>query len=426
MYLIPMPKKLSVGKEALHAISFVADFGEFSSEQVLHIFGILGKETENYCKGNVAVNLTVIKKEEYTDCEEYSIKIDGEGIKICAGNARGVFYAIQTLRQIVYTEKCFPYCEIYDKPDFSFRGLQNDTTRGRVPSLTGLKKMADMCAFLKINKIALYFEHSFAFREFEGIVSEEESLSPAELKEFVEYCRLLYIDVIPYVAMFGHQYRLLQSERYKHLCELENFVPENHLWKERMMHHTIDISNPESLELVKSFIDQLVDVFPYEIYIPGVDESWDLGKGRNKGCNVIESYCGFVDEICKYLKKYNKIALIADDMIQNHENGFLIKSDNTIMYHWDYEKEPHEDKYNELYKRGLDFMAVPSTSSFNGPIERPGTSIPISSEQLNMQRNIMLRVLSIPYGATEDTGVILTVIFSAYVHVRPFRGIQIQ
>ena len=375
MYLIPKPKKISVGKESLLANSFDKNFGELCSEQVLHIFGILEKEASDNCVKGGEINLSAFKNEEY-DSEEYSIKIDANGIKISAGDERGVFYAIQTLRQIVQTEKCFPYCEIYDKPDFAFRGIQNDTTRGRVPSVVGLKKMADMCAFLKINKIALYFEHSLAFRELEGIVADFESLSPAELKEFVEYCRLLYIDVIPYVAMFGHQYRLLQSEKFKHLCELEDYVPTGHLWKERMAHHTFDISNPESLELVKSFIDQLVDIFPYEVYIPGVDESWDLGKGRNKGCNVIESYCAFVDEICKYLKKYNKTALIADDMIQNHENGFLIKSDNAIMYHWDYEKEPNEEKYKTLCDKGFDFIAVPSTTSFNGPIERLGISLP--------------------------------------------------
>ena len=158
MYLIPKPKKISVGKESLLANSFDKNFGELCSKQVLHIFGILEKETSDNCKSGGKVKLSAFKNEEY-DSEEYSIKIDANGIKISAGDERGVFYAIQTLRQIVQTEKCFPYCEIYDKPDFAFRGIQNDTTRGRVPSVVGLKKMADMCAFLKINKIALYFEH---------------------------------------------------------------------------------------------------------------------------------------------------------------------------------------------------------------------------------------------------------------------------
>lgn len=375
MYLLPMPKKVSLGEGVLCAAAFKADFGALWSEQVSALLKTLEKEAAEGCTGGT-VNIIAEKNTEFTDYEEYTLTIDKDGIKIYAGDARGVFYALQTLRQIVYTEKCFPYCEIYDKPDFSFRGLQNDTTRGRVPSLAGLKKMADMCAFLKINKIALYFEHSFAFRELSDIVTQEESLNSDELKEFVEYCRLLYIDVIPYVAMLGHQYRMLQSEKYRHLCEIEDFVPENHLWKERMLHHTMDISNPESLELVKSFIDQLSEVFPYKIYIPGVDESWDLGKGRNKGCNVIEAYCSFVDKICAYLEKHNKTALIADDIILNHENGFLIKSENTLMYHWDYAKEPDEEKYAVLSEKGLGFVAVCSTSSFNGPIERPGISIP--------------------------------------------------
>ena len=103
MYLIPKPKKISVTDGFLNAKALTAEFGEFSSEQVLRAFEILEKETADNCKENKTIKLIIIKKDEYTDCEEYSLKIDGEGINIYAGDARGVFYAIQTLRQIVYT-----------------------------------------------------------------------------------------------------------------------------------------------------------------------------------------------------------------------------------------------------------------------------------------------------------------------------------
>lgn len=375
MYLIPKPKEINLKTGKIYASSIDADFGALLTEQVANALSYLADDMQENCPDGETLNITAEIKKEYTNNEEYSFAIDESGIKIYAGDARGAFYAIQTLRQIVYTEKCFPYCTIYDKPDFAFRGLQNDTTRGRVPTVEGLKKIADMCAYLKINKLVLYFEHSLALREFECISTAEESLNADELREVVEYCRLLYIDVIPYLAMVGHQYKLLQHDKYKHLCELENYVPTKHYWEERMSHHSFDVSNPESFEMVKSFIDQLVEIFPSDVYIPGVDESWDLGKGKNAGCNVIEAYCSYLDKICDYLKKYNKTALIADDILQNHK-GFLLKSDNTIMYHWDYEKEPCEDKYKTLYEKNLKFIAVPCTISYNGPIERAGHSVP--------------------------------------------------
>lgn len=374
MRLIPAPKKVQLTGGKLCASDFIAELGSFDTVQTRKALADLKKDAKERIKDAGAAVLIAEKAEEMADCEEYSLIITEEKIVIKAGSARGVFYAIQTLRQIVISEEAFLCCEIYDKPDFSFRGLQNDTTRGRVPSLSGLKKTADFCALFKINKMALYFEHSLAFSELEGVVTETETLSPDELREFVSYCSTLYIDVIPYVAMFGHQYRLLQSDKYKHLCELENHVPVDHYWRERMLHHSIDVSNPESFKLIKSYIDQLLEIFPYEIYIPGIDETMDLCKGKNKDINMIETYCAFTDRICGYLKEKGKTALIADDVIQKHEDGFLIKSDNIIMYHWDYEKEPKESKFEKLKEKELPFISVPSTNSYNIFFEKIGMS----------------------------------------------------
>ena len=79
MYLIPKPKKISVGKESLLANSFDKNFGELCSEQVLHVFGILEKEASDNCVKGGEINLSAFKNEEY-DSEEYSIKIDANGI----------------------------------------------------------------------------------------------------------------------------------------------------------------------------------------------------------------------------------------------------------------------------------------------------------------------------------------------------------
>ena len=372
MRLIPQPKKITVSDGVLNAGKFAANFGAFFSKQVTEVFRKLCSDVQGICE--TAVMLTVRKSEKLTCDEEYVLLITDKDILIEASHSKGVFYALQTLRQIVASEGCFPCCEIYDKPDFAFRGLQNDTTRGRVPTLDGLKKIADVCAYYKINVIALYFEHSFAFREFEGIISSEEKLFPEELKEFVAYCENLYIEVIPYVAMFGHQYRLLQSDKYRHLSELEDYIPTTHYWHERMVHHSIDISDPESWTLIKSFIDQLLDVFPCGTYIPGIDETFDLCKGKNKDKNMIEQYCAFTDKICDYLKEKGKRALIADDIIQKHDNGFLLKSKNIVMYHWDYTPEPDEEQYKTLMEKSLPFVAVPSTRSYNSLVENMSSS----------------------------------------------------
>lgn len=365
MNLIPKPKHIQLYSGDLPLAPIKTTFPEDRPEldRIISALNTLGGSR------STPVPLTIKLDSSSYQEDGYYLKIDIDGITVHAATPKGVFYALQTLRQIAETEKKYPFLEIHDEPDFPMRGILYDTTRGRVPTVNGLKKIADFCASLKLNTITLYFEHSFAFSEFSGIVSDEECLTPAELREFVEYCRMLYINVIPSVALFGHQYKLLQNDQYKHLCELENYTPTSHYWQERMLHHSFDISNPDSFTLVKSFIDQLCDVFPYNIYLPGVDETFDLCKGKNKDKNVIDEYCMFVDKICSYLNAKGKTALIADDIIQKHNCEFSLKSKNIIFFHWDYSREPGETQFDILQKTGFPHISAPSVWSHSTLVE---------------------------------------------------------
>ena len=358
MHLIPYPKKLELKEGHLYADAYDLEISGPLSRQlkgVLELFAVDLKDA-----GVNGVFKMVINTAEISD-ESYTIEISTGGIRVTGGE-RGVFYAVQTLRQIVNTEGCFPYCYIEDAPDFAVRGFHYDVTRGRVPTLKGLKQIADICAYLKINMLTLYFEHTFPFREFEGIVSEQERLEKKELIEFVEYCEEQFIDLIPTVAVFGHQYRLLQSDRYRHLCELEDYQPQKHYWQERVSHHTIDISNPESHELVKSFLDQMIEIFPASYISPGVDETFDLCKGRNVGKDVQKTYYSFVKEICEYLSKHDRVPLIYDDILLKYPEADF-DFGNAVLLHWDYTREPDKEKIKVLQEKGVLFIAEPSVHS---------------------------------------------------------------
>ena len=89
----------------------------------------------------------------------------------------------------------------------------------------------------------------------------DDGITAEEILELDDYCYENFIDFIPSLSTFGHLYRLLETKEYKHLCELPDYVDSSHYWNERMPHHTIDPSNPESIEIIKSLIDQYVPLF---------------------------------------------------------------------------------------------------------------------------------------------------------------------
>ena len=119
------------------------------------------------------------------------------------------------------------------------------------------------------------------FKELEGIVTEDEALTPAEMLALDDYCYEHFIDLVPSLSTFGHMYTLLQSDKYKHLCELENFEPKRVYWMEKQWHHTIDPYNPESAEVVISMIEQYIPLFRSKYFNICCDETLDLCRGRN-------------------------------------------------------------------------------------------------------------------------------------------------
>ncbi len=187
--------------------------------------------------------------------EDYSLSVTENEIQIAASSAAGAFYGIQTLKQLLAQGSMIPCMEIHDRPEFPYRGFYHDVTRGRIPTLDTLKRLADKAAYYKINSLQLYVEHSFAFAEYANINEGQEPLTAEDIRELDAYCRERFIDLVPSLSCFGHLYALLESREYGHLCELEGYEPTRHLWKERMQHHTIDVSAPESFALIRSLID---------------------------------------------------------------------------------------------------------------------------------------------------------------------------
>ncbi len=222
MLLIPSVKESKKGtRHEITGCTF--NFPENTDVRIVNI-------AKKVPSGKTVVNLTV----GTLDSEEYKITFDKE-ISIEAKGTKGAFYAIQTLRQIV-KNGYYDVSEIIDKPDLEVRGFYFDITRGRIPTLETVKALIDNLAYYKVNMLQLYVEHVFPFKEYDGIYQRTGYITPDELKEIDAYCHENFIDFVPSLSCFGHLYELLESEKYKHLCELTNDVHKTHYWERRMSH----------------------------------------------------------------------------------------------------------------------------------------------------------------------------------------------
>lgn len=311
--------------------------------------------------------------------EAYSLTVSDK-ITIKSDGANGAFYGLKTLAAMIRENngvlKC---CEITDSPDMEYRGFYHDITRGKVPTLDTLKKLVDTMADYKLNSLQLYVEHAYEFKEYEEL-RELGYMTKDEVLALDEYCRENFVELVPSLSCFGHLYHLLSLDKYKHLCELENYEPKQNHYMERMAHHTINPLKEESFELIKSLIDQYMPLFKSDKFNICCDETFDLCKDVNKGKDSARLYCDFVKKIAEYLISKGKTVMMWGDIILQHPEYIDELPENIIFLNWEYSADPDRNKVKQFAESGKTQIVCPGTSTWNQAGEQ------ITCEELNISR----------------------------------------
>lgn len=311
--------------------------------------------------------------------ESYVLSISDK-VTIKSNGVNGAFYGLKTLGAMLReNNNILDCCEITDSPDMEYRGFYHDVTRGKVPSLDTLKKLVDTMADYKLNSLQLYVEHAYEFKEYED-VRNLGYMTKDEMLALDEYCYENFVELIPSLSCFGHLYHLLALDKYKHLCELENYEPKQHHYIERMAHHTINPLKEESFELVKSLIDQYMPLFRSDKFNICCDETFDLGKGVNKGKDSAVLYYDFVKKIANYLISKGKKVMMWGDIILQHPECIDELPKEIVFLNWDYCDEPSYDRVRQFAKSGKTQIVCPGTSTWNQAGEQ------ITYEEKNISR----------------------------------------
>jgi len=296
--------------------------------------------------------------------EGYELLIEENQIVITSDSVAGAFYAVQTLKQIFKEEK-IPCLHIIDKPDFEYRGFYHDVTRGKIPKVETIKALIDKMAFYKLNSLQLYVEHTFEFEECKELNEKTGCLTKDEIEEIDRYCYEHFIEFIPSIATFGHMYEILQQDKYCHLRVLNDFEEAENFWHSRMQHHTIDPLQEESIELVKSLINQYVPHFKSEYFNICCDETFDLKKYEAEGYDVGKLYVDFVKKIINYVSLNDKKIMMWADILLQHPEVIDELPEDTYFLNWNYSSDPSEENIMQFSKLRRKQIVCPGTSTWN-------------------------------------------------------------
>ncbi|MFX1538419.1 MAG: family 20 glycosylhydrolase [Promethearchaeota archaeon] len=351
-----------------------------------------------------------VNKQLFNKPESYKLFIDNSGITIISADDPGVFYGIRTLIQLIKLYKqnsadqslILPHLIIDDWPDFPHRGVMLDVSRDKVPRMETLFDLIELLSCWKINQVQLYMEHTFAYSGHEKVWQDASPFTGEEIEQLDIYCRERYIDLVPNQNSFGHFHRWLSHNPYRELAE----VPEGleHIFSLKKEPFSLCPTDPRSIELLTDLYNQLLPHFSSQQFNVGLDETWDLGKGRSKEICAEkgrgEVYLEFLQKIHALVTERDLIMQYWADIVFNYPKLISKLPKDAIALIWGYEAEHPFDKLSKIMnKNGLSFYVCPGTSSWNSFAGRTENAIEnLRNAAINGKKHNALGYLNTDWG----------------------------
>ncbi len=293
----------------------------------------------------------------------YKIVSSTDRITIFYEKSEGAFYALITLWQIFKNGEDLCCFEIEDAPDIENRGFMLDISRGKVPKAETVKRLADILARFKYNQLQLYVEgFSFLYPSFEKYCDENASLTAQEIKEISLYCRERFVELVPNQNCLGHMAPWLSKKEFEHLAECECGFSYSGF---SLPVSTLNAANEKSTEFIERLTADLIACFDSDKIHMGLDEPFELGKGKNSDSDTSELLKNYVNKLDSICNKYGKKMMMWSDALHKF-NCIDEKLPKDVTYlEWGYEKEyPFDERCKKLNDYGLDFYVCPGTSSW--------------------------------------------------------------
>jgi hypothetical protein len=313
--------------------------------------------------------LTIAAPRGRGPAQGYRLSAAPAGLRLEGTDEAGLFYGLQTLRQIVAERGALlPAFAIEDAPVFAQRGIMLDISRCKVPTLATLFQLVDRLAALKINHLELYTEHTFAYSAHDRVWHDASPVTPQEILALDAYCRERFIELVPNQNSFGHFERWLRYPEYRHLAE----CPDGHEWPwgGRATCGSTLAPRPTSLAFLKSLYAELLPNFSSGLFNVGCDETWELGQGWSKArCakrGKTRVYLDFLLEIRRLVKGHRRQMMFWGDIILHQPELIRELNPDMIALEWGYEaNHPFAEHCPLFAASGIPFYVCPGTSSWN-------------------------------------------------------------
>lgn len=235
--------------------------------------------------------------------EGYRLVVSEDGVEIRAAAAAGLFYGVQTLRQLfpaetfragfpARTDWSIPAVEIADAPRFGWRGMHLDVGRHFMPKEFVLKFL-DLLAMHKFNVFHWHLTEDQGWRiEIKkyprltevGSIRKETMLghygdqkwdgkphggfyTQDDIREVVAYAQARHINVVPEIEMPGHAQAAIAA--YPELGNLDKKLEVGTTWG--VVENVFNVED-STISFLQDVLTEVMDLFPSKFIHIGGDE----------------------------------------------------------------------------------------------------------------------------------------------------------
>ena len=266
-----------------------------------------------------AASLSLAIDESFSTTEGYRLEVTIDHIKIVAATNAGVFYGLQTLRQLWLADPLgsIPALTVQDQPRFEYRGMMLDVGRHMYP-VDFVKRFIDMIALYKMNTFHWHLTEDQGWRieikqyplltdvgAFRDETMLEKNFDPYvgdgvphggfytqdEVREIVSYAAERFVTVIPEIEMPGHSGAALAA--YPELACTPGPFEVHTVWGVK---EDIYCPHEGTFEFLENVLTEVIDLFPSRYIHIGGDEAPKRRWEESDAAQAVITREGLADE----------------------------------------------------------------------------------------------------------------------------------
>ncbi len=235
--------------------------------------------------------------------------------------------------------------------------MQDDISRGPVPTDDFMKRQIRTLAAYKVNLFALYMEHIFDFASQPLVAPKEAALTPEEIRNLVQYAKDFHVTILPEQQTFGHLHHMLKYEIYADVAE-------------RPHGHVLTPTKESSYQIIRGMYADLVPLFPGPFLHIGGDETFELGQGQTAAraaeVGLGRVYLEHLQKVSDILQPYHKQLMFWGDIALKYPQLLGMLPKEMIAVPWDYDAKPSFESIIKPYRdAGLRVVVAPGASTWN-------------------------------------------------------------